>query len=479
MKKINRLLLRLAFGLTCVALVAGCGKARAQNTSTNSAPAARAKLKQLGKDYSPIAFFQAVDNGNLELVALFLDAGMSGSTRVEEAKGNYDALYFACLACTNQQAEVVSLLLSRGADPNTYYGRVGTLLDAAAGFGNTAIMKLLISNGAKVDCRNKEYELTPLMGASVKGRKAAVALLIEKGANVNAADNAGITSLMQACAGVAPQVVEELIRAGASVNATDKSGMTALMYAAFKGDAESAQVLLKNGAKRDIKNASGKTALDYALQEKKDEVAMVLQQSDVTAPAQASSGESQKLSANQIEGAFGLKFGDTFDTTKGVFVEPTVWGEFPVPVDEHYVVYKFTPQKPLPPFESYYIKITPKTHKICSIFAVARENLPDEKKEQLDVVVAALSNKYGKKSESGWGFILYSIGLDGKSICLQRSGVQLNERVQTTYVVTLGYGDDTLEDLEKRERTELSKAKQDSEQRELEKKAKGLEKSGL
>jgi ankyrin repeat protein len=274
MNKINSMFLSLALGLTCVALAGGCGKGSAATPNSKLAEAARAKLTQLGEDYSPTAFFHAAGNGNLELVALFLDAGMSVSTRLEDAKANTDALFFACV---NQQDKVVSLLLARGADPNVDYHQGGTPLVAAATKGHTTTMQLLINKGAKVNASSKENGITPLMFAAVNGRADAVKLLIEKGAKVNAEDNDGITALMQACAGSHPQVVEELIRAGASVDATNKEGRTALMHAAFKGDAESTQILLKKGAKRDSKDVSGKNALDFALRQQQQDVVKLLQ----------------------------------------------------------------------------------------------------------------------------------------------------------------------------------------------------------
>jgi ankyrin repeat protein len=332
----------------------------------------------------------------------------------------------------------------------------------AASRDDTNSLQLLLKVGADAGVvTNKTAVLSEALGWAAKARKTeAVKFLIAKGAEVDARDQRGETALMCASRIGSAETVKVLIDGGAKPNETTKDGKSPLIYAAEANRYEPIKVLLENGADASIKDGAGNTALEYARKWQNTKLVDLLK---------------SRTGAPKIDGAFGLKLGDTFDTTKGVLVKPTQLGE--VRVDEYQVVYKFTPQKPLPPLESYYVEITPKAHKICSIFAVTRENLLNEKKEQLDVVVTALSNKYGK-SESGWGFVLYSTEFDGKTIGLVRSTARLSEQSQV-YVVTLIYNDGTLQELAKREWAELSKADKDSKQREMDNKAKALEKSGL
>jgi ankyrin repeat protein len=62
-------------------------------------------------------------------------------------------------------------------------------------------------------------------------------------------------------------VVALLVQAGADVNAADENGMTPLMAAARgKADAKTVQLLREAGANLDAKNKEGRTALDIVKQ---------------------------------------------------------------------------------------------------------------------------------------------------------------------------------------------------------------------
>ena len=202
--------------------------------------------------------------------------------------------------------------------------------------------------------------------------------------------------------------------------------------------------------------------------------AVFLHQSVLTAHAQPATGDGQKPAPSEIEGAFGLKLGDDFDVRKGVLVEPARLGEVRFEHD-HQAIYKFTPQKPLSPFDSYYVEITPKTRKICSIFAVAKEKQLFEKKEELDVVVAALLAKYSGQKDN---YSNFSVAIDGRQVTQSRKNIQLTQQ-SLVNAVYLKYSDDELMALSVSERSEVAKAENDGKQRDLEKKAKALDPSGL
>ena len=69
------------------------------------------------------------------------------------------------------------------------------------------------------------------MVASLQGHEEVVKLLIEKGAEVNRTDKAGVTALMAASEQGHGEIVKLLIEKGAEVNRTDEAGETALMVA--------------------------------------------------------------------------------------------------------------------------------------------------------------------------------------------------------------------------------------------------------
>ncbi len=90
--------------------------------------------------------------------------------------------------------------------------------------------------------------------------------LLRAGADVDAANRAGITPVMTAVAFQVKDttILERLLAAGADLNAQDDRGMTALMHAAFYGRKEAARVLLAHGADASIRDNMGRTAATHA-----------------------------------------------------------------------------------------------------------------------------------------------------------------------------------------------------------------------
>ncbi len=166
------------------------------------------------------------------------------------------------------------------------------LCDAAYD-GNLSEVKILIDNGANVNATN-ENGWTSLIIASEYGQSEVAKLLLGNGANVNY-ENKGWTALMIAAQEDQSKVAKVLLDHGANANYEDKDGWTALMIAAKEGQSKVTKVLLENGANVDHKlekkeidekealleaitgqNGWGWTALMMAVSEGHGEVAKVL-----------------------------------------------------------------------------------------------------------------------------------------------------------------------------------------------------------
>lgn len=96
-----------------------------------------------------------------------------------------------------------------------------------------------------------------------------VKLLLNSGANVNAADETGFTPLMSAATAKMTSTEQSnavilLLSSGANINAQDKNGTTALMYAVLDNKPALVKLLLENGANESIKDGEGYTALQLA-----------------------------------------------------------------------------------------------------------------------------------------------------------------------------------------------------------------------
>ena len=136
-----------------------------------------------------------------------------------------------------------------------------TPLMHAAVYGEIAALRLLLERGAQVNATNAAGA-TALMRAAVDARK--VALLLEHGAVVEARSGLGNTALLLAARPAdSHRAVGLLLARGADVKATNWFGATALMAAAAGGDATSARLLIKHGA--DVNAQPGADHLAFIL----------------------------------------------------------------------------------------------------------------------------------------------------------------------------------------------------------------------
>jgi TonB family protein len=144
-----------------------------------------------------------------------------------------------------------------------------TLLMRAAAFGDAKKVKALLKEGADATQADSSG-WTPMMYATISGygeggvhivHSDIVGLLLAAGASPNQSSLRGDTPLMAAA--VDRRFDETLVRAGADVNAQDLEGVSTLMILASFGAADQIDAALKSGAKTSLKDAHGRTALDY------------------------------------------------------------------------------------------------------------------------------------------------------------------------------------------------------------------------
>jgi len=121
----------------------------------------------------------------------------------------------------------------------------------AAKLGDLEKAKLLLAGDASlIDSRDKDGS-TALHCATWKGHQAMVALLLSKGADVNAHsqnNHWGTTPLHAAAHANQAAIAEMLIEHGADVNAQDMSGKTPLHHTTFHKAKAAAKVLEQHGA---------------------------------------------------------------------------------------------------------------------------------------------------------------------------------------------------------------------------------------
>jgi ankyrin repeat protein len=104
------------------------------------------------------------------------------------------------------------------------------------------------------------------MSAALNGNVDAVALLLERGADVNAAESwRGQTALMWAAAEGNVDAVRLLLDAGADVAQQSNSGFTALLFSALHAEVGTLRVLLEHGADPNDITGDGTSALNVAI----------------------------------------------------------------------------------------------------------------------------------------------------------------------------------------------------------------------
>src|SRR5256712_9399055 len=134
--------------------------------------------------------------------------------------------------------------------------------------GNRAAVRSLLQKKADVNAAQSDGA-TALHWAARLDDLETADLLIHSGANVSAVTRGGATPLELAAVNGSAAMIEKLIQAGADVNARlTKYGDTALMMAARTGKPDAVKVLLDNGAQiNSAETWGGTTALMWAVSE--------------------------------------------------------------------------------------------------------------------------------------------------------------------------------------------------------------------
>ncbi|KAH8982527.1 ankyrin repeat-containing domain protein [Lactarius akahatsu] len=182
------------------------------------------------------------------------------------------------------QTPLHGLLVEHGADVNTQNKRCATLLHIAASKLNLESVRVFLDLGASANVKDSRGQ-TPLHKVLLskhhrKDRLGIALLLIEGGANVNASDENHETPLHLASYFLELKSVRILLDHGADADAADNrdptpSGdgyQTPLHQAPRLVSLEVAWILLKNGADLNAENKEGKTPFQLAQESTKEEM---------------------------------------------------------------------------------------------------------------------------------------------------------------------------------------------------------------
>jgi len=148
-------------------------------------------------------------------------------------------------AISEEETEALGLLIYAGADVNDP-GKDGDdypIIWAVAFTEDTAVLEMLIKAGADANQSIPDNGGTPLMLAALMGKKETAQFLVDRGADVEAANKGGGTVMMAAASRGHADVVRLLLEAGADPSRVNQDGNTALSLAEEGGHPETVSLL--------------------------------------------------------------------------------------------------------------------------------------------------------------------------------------------------------------------------------------------
>ena len=160
-----------------------------------------------------------IDGSSLHELALHLDRRDYFDRLVDACRGSGDV--------HDERSAIIPLLVSTQGDDPRVTDRVGLVLD----------------QGANIDARTPEGDTALILAGWLTGDLALVRHLIERGADVNIANDNGDTPLMDAAYLGRNEILEFLLASGADPDLRNKRGQSALDKALSEGHARAADLL--------------------------------------------------------------------------------------------------------------------------------------------------------------------------------------------------------------------------------------------
>lgn len=268
-------------GLTMTSLPGG-------NSPSTSLPLAFHTLAPAATSCVPTQVTTAVD-GTVTPHHIHISHGTAGTTTPappplyppidlnSQTDSNHDTAL--TLACAGGHEELVSLLLSRGANIEHRDKKGFTPLMLAATAGHAGVVEILLNHGADIEAQSERTKDTALSLACSGGRIEVVDILLARGANKEHRNVSDYTPLSLAASGGYTNIIKLLLNHGAEINSRtgSKLGISPLMLAAMNGHTQAVKLLLDMGSDINAQIETNRnTALTLACFQGRHEVVSLL-----------------------------------------------------------------------------------------------------------------------------------------------------------------------------------------------------------
>ena len=151
-----------------------------------------------------------------------------------------------------------------------------TPLMVAAIKGHVGILGMLLDAGADAHRPDARQGWTALHLAAINNQLPSVHEILARRPSdrslLEARSITGVQALLSANACRNPAIAEALLDAGADINAADQNGITALRQAVLNSDRDMVDLLLARGARTDIPSANGISLVDTARLLRSDDI---------------------------------------------------------------------------------------------------------------------------------------------------------------------------------------------------------------
>ncbi|XP_074149346.1 ankyrin repeat domain-containing protein 27 [Sminthopsis crassicaudata] len=245
---------------------------QASSISSLSSACADLRQEEIKNNYKEVEkLLRAVADGDLEMVRYLLewmDEDLEdGDNTTRRANLEFCHPLCQCPKCAPRQKKLEKIPVS-GLGVNAVNQDGFTPLHVAVLHGRADLVSLLLKRGADVDAKNA-HRTVPLHLACQKGHFQVVKSLMDFNAKQNKKDSSGNTPLIYACMHGHHESAALLLEHGASLNASNNRGNTALHEAVMGNHVVLVELLLLHGASSHVRNKRQCTPIDCAEQNSK------------------------------------------------------------------------------------------------------------------------------------------------------------------------------------------------------------------